>query len=55
MTRNNQSNRLIKWLVMAGDFVVLNVILQAFAYWHWRMHQWPEGRAEIFILVNNIA
>ena len=55
MTRNNQSNRLIKWLVMAGDFVVLNVILQAFAYWHWRMRQWPEGRAEIFILVNNIA
>ena len=55
MTRNNQSNRLIKWLVMAGDFVVLNVLLQVFAYWHWRMQQWPEGRVEIFILVNNIA
>lgn len=24
MSGNNQSNRLIKWIVMAGDFAVLN-------------------------------
>ena len=55
MRNNNQSNRLIKWLVMAADFALLNAIMLAFAQWHWRMHSWPEGRIEIFILVNNLA
>ena len=55
MGNNNQSNRLIKWLVMAGDFALLNAVMLAFAQWHWRMHSWPEGRIEIFLLVNNLA
>ena len=55
MRNNNQSNRLIKWLVIIGDFILLNVIIWAFSQWHWRMSTWPEGRVEIFILVNNIA
>lgn len=55
MRRNSQSNRLIQWLVMAGDFVLLNVIVMAFSHWHWRMGSWLDGRIEIFILVNNIA
>ena len=29
MSRNNQSNRIIKWIVMFGDFLVLNVIILA--------------------------
>ena len=52
---NNQSNRIIKWLVMAGDFIVLNVLMPAFAKWHWRMDTWGIGRVEIYVLVNNIA
>ena len=40
MSKNNQSNRLIKWIVMVGDFVVLNGVLMAFSYWHWRMAAW---------------
>ena len=55
MGNNNQSNRLIKWLVMAGDFALLNAVILAFSHWHWRMSSWPEGRIEIFILVNNLA
>jgi len=55
MSSNNQSNRLIKWLVIIGDFILLSVIIFAFSQWHWRMNTWPEGRVEIFILVNNIA
>ena len=55
MSRNNQSNRIIKWLVMAGDFIVLNAVMLAFAQWHWRMGTWDTGGKEIFILVNNIA
>ena len=40
---------------MVGDFVLLNLIILAFARWHWRMETWPNGRIEIFILVSNIA
>ncbi len=55
MRSNNQSNRIIKWLVMAGDFIVLNALMLAFAKWHWRMDTWGIGRVEIYVLVNNIA
>ena len=55
MRNNDQSNRIIKWIVTVGDFVLLNAILLGFAHWHWRMGTWQTGRVEIFILVNNIA
>jgi len=55
MRSNNQSNRIIKWLVMAGDFIVLNALMLAFAKWHWRMDTWGMGQIEIYFLVNNIA
>ena len=55
MSSNNQSNKLIKWIVIVGDFVVLNIIILTMWHWHWRMNSWPEGRAEMFVLVNNIA
>lgn len=34
MRKNNQTNTLIKWSVIAGDFVVLNAVLAAFLAWH---------------------
>ena len=52
---NNQSNRVLKWFVAVGDFVLLNVIILAFSKWHWRMNTWGEGNLEIFILANNLA
>ena len=55
MRNNDQSNRIIQWMVTIGDFVLLNAILLGFAHWHWRMETWGMGRVEIFILVNNIA
>ena len=54
-SNNNQSNRIIKWIVMTGDFMLLNVVILAFYQWHWRMGSWERGMLEIFILVNNIA
>ena len=54
MSRNNQSNRIIKWLVMAGDFIVLNVVMLAFAQWHWRMGTWDTGGKETPFLLNLI-
>lgn len=55
MKNNDQSNRIIKWIVMIGDFVLLNAIILVFAFWHWRMEVWEKGQIEIYILVNNIA
>ena len=55
MSNNNQSNRLIKWIVMFGDFFVLNIVILAFYHWHWRMCSWEHRLFEVFILVNNIA
>lgn len=55
MKNNNQSNRVIKWIVMAGDFMLLNAIILAFSKWHWRMDLWSEESLYIFILVSNIG
>lgn len=55
MSNNNQSNRLIKWIVMMGDFVLLNIIIQIVARISWTVTNWPDRSLEIFVLVNNIA
>ena len=55
MRNNDQSNRIIKWIVMVGDFMLLNLIMLAFAQWHWRMKTWGEGNIEIFLLASNLA
>ena len=55
MSTNNQSNRLIKWIVMLGDFVLLNLIILIPAEFSWRVNHWPEKSLEIFYLVNNLA
>ena len=55
MGNNNQTNSLIKWMVIVGDFVVLNAIMMLFYRYHWRMSTWEEGRVEIFFLASNMA
>ena len=55
MRNNNQSNAFIKWLVIVGDFVLLNVIIMVVAWHSWSVSNWPKRSLEIFILVNNIA
>ena len=55
MALNNQSNRLIQWIVIFGDFVLLNLIILIPARWSWQVNAWPDRSLEIFILVNNIA
>ena len=55
MTSNNQSNKFIKWIVMTGDFVLLNAIILVGATLSWTANNWPDKSLEIFILVNNIA
>ena len=55
MRNNNQSNSIIKWIAIIGDFFVLNAVIVAFSYWHWRVSMWGSGRLEIFILASNIS
>ena len=55
MRKNDQSNEIIKCIVIIGDFVLMNAIILAFAFWHWRMDSWEERQIEIFTLVSNIA
>ena len=54
-SNNNQSNRLIKWIVMVGDFILLNAIIVIPSQWSWQVNNWPDRSLEIFVLVNNIA
>jgi len=55
MDNNNQSNRLIKWVTIIGDFIVLNAVILIFSYWHGMMSLWGNGRLEVFILASNIS
>lgn len=55
MRNNNQSNEIIKWMVIIGDFALMNAIILAFVFLHWRMGTWEEGQIEIFTLVSNIS
>ena len=55
MRNNNQSNRLIKWMVMVSDFFLLNGIIMLAATMSWKVDCWPDHSLKIYILVNNIA
>ena len=52
---NNQSNNLIKWIVMAGDFLLLNLIILIAVELLWHPGKWPNHMLEIYMLTNNFA
>ena len=55
MRNNNQTNSLVRWSVIIGDFILFNVILLFFARFHWRIELWEENQLEVFGLVGNLA
>lgn len=56
MRRNNQTNELIMWVVTAGDFVLLNVIIYMFSKYSGRMESWGWGeQLSIFVIISNLA
>lgn len=55
MTNNNQSNGIIKWGIILGDFVILNALILAFAKWHPQMAQWASASRHLFFLASNLA
>jgi putative colanic acid biosynthesis UDP-glucose lipid carrier transferase len=55
MHNNNQTNNLIKWVVVLADFLILNSLLALFSMYHPTMATWPVDRVEVFWLVCNMA
>ncbi len=52
MRRNNRSNRIIKYIVVLGDFVLLNAVMLFTVLWN---DDWSIGRKQDFMLADNIA
>lgn len=55
MTNNNQSNNIIKWVVIIFDFLILNLLLYFFRGHHVLVDKWPEDKWYIFLLGCNLA
>lgn len=53
--RNNQTNTLIKWAVIAVDFLMLNTLLALFRWHHPYLMTWTAGRMEVLWVVCNLA
>ncbi len=56
-TRNTKTNELIKYAVIAGDFIILNVLFMAFFWWHQKYigERVPYEQLGDFVLVINFA
>lgn len=55
MRNNNQSNNLIKWIVVGGDVFLLNIIIFIASELLWKAENWPIRSLEMYFLVNNFA
>lgn len=55
MRSNNQTNKLIKWIVITLDFVVMNILVWIFAKYHPDMMWWSSDKKDIFFLACNLA
>ncbi len=55
MRNNNQSNNLIKWGVIIGDFVVLNILLALSIHVFSGFELWNEDKVRDFFLFCNLA
>lgn len=53
--RNNQTNQLIRRIVIVCDFLLLNALLVLFRWLHPAMSQWTINIAEVFWVVCNMA
>ena len=55
MRRNDRTNRLVMWLVIVGDFVLLNVLLYVFGKYRNGMESWAWEWKRTFALISNMA
>ena len=55
MGNNNQSNEIIKWSVIIGDFVIMNLLLILVSKWHPQALQWCGNDKLMVMLVCNLT
>ena len=55
MRRNDSTNRLIKWMVIVGDFILLNAILYAFSKEDGTLKTWEWSQLRMLFIVSNMA
>lgn len=53
MRRNNQTNSVIMWMVIVGDFVLLNALLAGYGLSHDSIA--ARGNLRLFFILNNVA
>ena len=55
MQNNNQTNNLIKWVIITSDFIVMNLLIWLFAKLHPNVMSWTSDQKDIFFLTCNFA
>ena len=55
MSSNNQSNNLIKWMIIIGDLIIMNILLLAFIIWHPQAETWSRSCKIMVVLVCNLS
>ena len=55
MESYNHSNNIIKWLVIIGDFLLLNFLLFCAYKWVMKGDDWQGLDLNVFILINNVS
>ena len=55
MTNNSQTNRLIMFLVVGVDFVILNALLYLIKDYHPWLEDWSPIKVRILVLLSNIG
>ena len=55
MTTNNPSTNIIKWFVIIGDFILLNIILFVVFKWIIQDDVWNEKNIDLFVLISNAS
>lgn len=55
MRSNSQTNSIIKWVIIALDFIVMNFLIWLFAKYHPNVMTWTTDKKDIFFLACNLA
>lgn len=55
MKRNSEKNNMVKWMVIAMDFLLLNILLFLCVWFYPKMADWDGYKVRMFIIMFNVA
>lgn len=55
MKRNSEKNNMLKWMVTAADFLLLNILLFVCVWFYPKMADWDGYKIRMFIIMFNVA